>query len=76
MPGRGAPFTPELVTALVARGIAVTPVVLHTGVSSPEAGEPPYPERFAVPEATARLVDASHQLILEAVGGRALVERS
>jgi S-adenosylmethionine:tRNA ribosyltransferase-isomerase len=30
--------------------------VLHTGVSSPEAHEPPYPERFTVPEATARLV--------------------
>ena len=28
------------------------------GVSSPELHEPPYPERFAVPEATARLVTA------------------
>jgi S-adenosylmethionine:tRNA ribosyltransferase-isomerase len=34
--------------------------VLHTGVSSPEAHEAPYPERFLVPEATARLVNAAH----------------
>jgi S-adenosylmethionine:tRNA ribosyltransferase-isomerase len=41
---------------LVARGIAVLPLVLHTGVSSPELHEPPAPERFAVPAATARVV--------------------
>ena len=35
----------------------VAPIVLHTGVSSPERGERPYPERFRVPAATARLVD-------------------
>jgi S-adenosylmethionine:tRNA ribosyltransferase-isomerase len=58
MPSAGRPFTAELVTALVARGILVAPVVLHTGVSSPERGERPYPERFQVPAATARLVNA------------------
>ena len=31
--------TPEIITALVARGISVTPLVLHAGVSSTEAGE-------------------------------------
>ena len=51
MPSAGRPFTPELVTELVARGIAVAPIVLHTGVSSLEAGESPYPERFRVPAA-------------------------
>jgi S-adenosylmethionine:tRNA ribosyltransferase-isomerase len=138
MPSAGRPFTRELVAALVARGIAIAPITLHTGVSSQEAGELPYPERFAVPAATARLVnaarggggrviavgttvvraletaaaggdgtlmpaagwtrhvvrpatgvrtvdglltgwhepDATHLLMLEAVGGRALVERS
>src|SRR5439155_915081 len=30
----------------------------HTGVSSPERGEPPYPERYCVPASTARLVNA------------------
>ena len=65
MPSAGRPFTPALVTALVARGIAVAPLLLHTGVSSPEAGETPYPERYAVPAATARLVNAAR-----AGGGR------
>ena len=36
----------------------VAPLTLHTGVSSPERDEPPYPERYEVPEATARLVNA------------------
>ncbi|CAA9528320.1 MAG: S-adenosylmethionine:tRNA ribosyltransferase-isomerase-like protein [uncultured Solirubrobacteraceae bacterium] len=65
MPSAGRPFTPELVTALVARGIAIVPVTLHTGVSSQEAGELPYPERYAVPAPTARLVNAAR-----AGGGR------
>jgi S-adenosylmethionine:tRNA ribosyltransferase-isomerase len=34
--------------------------VLHTGVSSLERGETPYPEQFRVPEETARLVNAVH----------------
>ena len=58
MPSAGRPFTAELVTELVARGILVAPVTLHTGVSSSEHGEPPFPERFQVPSATARLVNA------------------
>jgi S-adenosylmethionine:tRNA ribosyltransferase-isomerase len=58
MPSAGRPFTAELVTELVARGVLISPVTLHTGVSSPEQGEPPYPERFRVPAATAGLVNA------------------
>ncbi len=56
MPSAGRPFTGEVLAGLAARGITVAPVTLHTGVASPEAGEPPYPERFTVPAATARLV--------------------
>jgi S-adenosylmethionine:tRNA ribosyltransferase-isomerase len=56
MPSAGRPFTPELVTTLVARGIQVAPVTLHTGVSSQEAGEPPMPEWFEVTASTARIV--------------------
>ncbi|MEO6471579.1 MAG: S-adenosylmethionine:tRNA ribosyltransferase-isomerase [Aeromicrobium sp.] len=59
MPSAGRPFTDRLVTELVASGIAVAPITLHTGVSSPESGEPPSPERFAVSAATARLVEAT-----------------
>jgi S-adenosylmethionine:tRNA ribosyltransferase-isomerase len=56
MPSAGRPFTAELVTRLVSAGIVVAPVTLHTGVASPEAHEKPYPERYEVPAATARLV--------------------
>ncbi len=61
MPSAGRPFTDQVVTDLITRGVAVAPVVLHTGVSSQEPGEPPQPERFRVPEATARLVNATRQ---------------
>jgi S-adenosylmethionine:tRNA ribosyltransferase-isomerase len=57
MPSAGRAFTPELFTALAARGVVVAPLVLHTGVSSPEADEAPYPEPYRVPAATAALVN-------------------
>jgi S-adenosylmethionine:tRNA ribosyltransferase-isomerase len=56
MPSAGRPFSAELVTRLVAAGVLLVPVLLHTGVASPEAHERPYPERFSVPETTARVV--------------------
>ena len=59
MPSAGRPFTPELVTRLVAKGIGVTPLVLHTGVSSLEANEHPYPEWYRVPPATAQRINAT-----------------
>jgi S-adenosylmethionine:tRNA ribosyltransferase-isomerase len=43
----------------------IVPVLLHTGVASPEAHERPYPERFVVPETTARVVNQAR-----ADGGR------
>ena len=61
MASAGRPFTADLLVRLLARGIVVAPIVLHTGVSSPEAHEPPYPERFDVPEATARLVASTRE---------------
>ncbi len=60
MPSAGRPFTAELVTELVARGVLVAPVTLHTGVSSLERGEALYPERYRVPAATAQLANAVH----------------
>jgi S-adenosylmethionine:tRNA ribosyltransferase-isomerase len=56
MPSAGRPFTAELITRLVARGVLFAPLTLHTGVSSPERHEPPFPEPFDVPATTARLV--------------------
>ena len=49
MPSAARPFTPELVAALVPEGVLFAPVTLHTGVSSLERGEAPYPERYRVP---------------------------
>lgn len=56
MPSAGRPFTPELVTGLVAAGVVMAPIVLHAGVSSLEIGEAPHAERFRVPASTAQLV--------------------
>ncbi|WP_155054099.1 S-adenosylmethionine:tRNA ribosyltransferase-isomerase [Streptomyces blattellae] len=58
MPSAARPFTARLVAELVSRGVQFAPVTLHTGVASPEVHEPPYPEWFAVPEASARLINA------------------
>ncbi|GHD84646.1 S-adenosylmethionine:tRNA ribosyltransferase-isomerase [Streptomyces naganishii] len=65
MPSAARPFTARLVVELVSRGVQFAPITLHTGVASAEAHEPPYPERFSVPEASARLIGAAR-----AGGGR------
>jgi S-adenosylmethionine:tRNA ribosyltransferase-isomerase len=57
MPSAGRPFTPELITRLVAKGVGVSPLLLHTGVSSLEANERPYPEWYRVPATTASRVN-------------------
>ncbi|MHB8507685.1 MAG: S-adenosylmethionine:tRNA ribosyltransferase-isomerase [Candidatus Dormibacteria bacterium] len=64
MPSAGRPFTHEV---LVARGVSVAPVLLHTGVASLEASESPYPEYFRVSAAAAARVNAVH-----ADGGRVI----
>lgn len=61
MPSAARPFTPRLVAELAASGVLIAPITLHTGVSSLEAGEAPYPERYRVPWTTARLVNAAHE---------------
>ena len=57
MPSAARPFVHRLVTTLVAGGVLIAPVTLHTGVSSQESGEGPLPERYVVSEATAALVN-------------------
>ena len=57
MPSAGRPFTTDVITRLVAKGVGVAPLVLHTGVSSLEAHEPPYPEQFRVSAHTAHAVN-------------------
>ncbi len=70
MPSAGRAFTPELLTRLIARGIQIAPLLLHTGVASTEQKEPVYEEYYRVPEPTARLINAArlaHQRVI-AVG--------
>ncbi len=67
MPSAARPFTTEIVTRLVSRGIAIAPVTLHTGVSSLEGGEDPYPESYDVPAATARMINLTRR-----TGGRVI----
>ena len=57
MPSAGRPFTPEVMTRLVAKGVGVAPLLLHTGVASLEANEPPYAEYFKVSLATAHRIN-------------------
>ena len=67
MPSAGRPFTPEILMRMVAKGVAVSPIVLHTGVASLGADELPYPERVRVPATTAERVNAAR-----AAGGRVI----
>jgi S-adenosylmethionine:tRNA ribosyltransferase-isomerase len=57
MPSAGRAFTPEIITRLVAGGVTVAPLVLHTGVASLEDHEPPYEEFYRVSPETARAVN-------------------
>ena len=61
MPSAGRPFTPEVLMRLVAKGVGVAPVVLHTGVASLEEDELPYPERVRIPRSTAARVNATRR---------------
>lgn len=61
MPSAGRPFTPELVTTLVSRGVGIAPIVLHAGVSSLESHEPPFEEQYRVPRQTAERVNAARR---------------
>jgi S-adenosylmethionine:tRNA ribosyltransferase-isomerase len=59
MPSAGRAFTPELITRLIAHGVQIAPLLLHTGVASLEDHEPPYEEFYRVPPDTARLVNGA-----------------
>jgi len=61
MPSAGRAFTAELIMRLVARGIIVVPLILHTGVASLEDHEPPYAEYYRVPESTVQIINLAYQ---------------
>jgi S-adenosylmethionine:tRNA ribosyltransferase-isomerase len=67
MPSAARPFSRRVVARLARRGIAIAPILLHTGVSSLEDHEPPYAEYFRVTPATARAVNEARER-----GGRAV----
>ena len=67
MPSAARPFTHEIVTKLAVAGVPIAPITLHTGVSSLESDEDPYPEWYSVPKHTARLVNTTR-----AAGGRVI----
>lgn len=67
MPSAARPFTAELVTALITRGVVVVPVTLHAGVSSYEDDEWPGDERYHVSEHAAAVVNA-----IRSSGGRVI----
>lgn len=62
MPSAGRPFTRDVVARLEKKGVRVVPLVLHTGVSSLDSDEDPYPERYLVPVETARVVNEARVL--------------
>ncbi len=59
MPSAGRAFTPELITRLVAKGIHIVPLILHTGVASLEDHEPSYEEYYRVSADTAQVINAA-----------------
>lgn len=62
MPSAGRAFTRPMLDRLTRNGVRIAPLVLHTGVSSLEGDESPYPERYSVPRATAQMVNSARAL--------------
>jgi S-adenosylmethionine:tRNA ribosyltransferase-isomerase len=61
MPSAGRAFTHPLITRLLVKGVQFAPITLHTGVSSLEVEERPYPEYFEIPETTASLINLAQR---------------
>ena len=74
MPSAARGFTPELVDKLLHKGVQIVPILLHTGISSLETDEEPYPEYMEVSALSAQrinLAKAKGQRII-AVGTTAI----
>ena len=61
MPSAGRAFTPRLITQLIAQGVQIAPLLLHTGVASLEEHELPYEEYYRIPLETAQQVNATRR---------------
>ncbi len=61
MVSAGRPFSDRVLVELISRGVTIAALTLHAGVSSPELHEPPAPERYHLPQDTARLVNSARR---------------
>lgn len=65
LPSAARPFTHRVVDNLMEKGVGISPILLHTGVSSLEIDSedledhPMYPEPFQVPSSTAQQVNCA-----------------
>jgi S-adenosylmethionine:tRNA ribosyltransferase-isomerase len=59
MPSAGRGFTAPLIERLLQKGIVFAPVVLHTGVSSLEENETPYPEYMEIDPLTTSIINTA-----------------
>ncbi len=59
MPSAGRGFTSELIERLLKKGIVIVPVLLHTGVSSLEEYETPYPEYMEIDPIAAAIINTA-----------------
>lgn len=59
MPSAGRGFTPQLVDKLLKKGVVFAPILLHTGVSSLEENEAPYPEYMEISPLSAAIINTA-----------------
>ena len=61
MPSAARGFTAELVTRLLQKGVQIVPILLHTGVSSLEWNEEPYPEYLEISPLSSQRINIAKQ---------------
>ncbi|MEL6971938.1 MAG: S-adenosylmethionine:tRNA ribosyltransferase-isomerase [Bacteroidota bacterium] len=61
MPSAARGFTESLVKKLLKKGIQIVPILLHTGVSSLEINEHPYPEYLEISRLSSQLINTAKQ---------------
>ena len=74
MPSAGRGFTPRLIESLLKKEVTIAPIILHTGVSSLEENESPYPEYMEIDPVSAAIINLAkkqHRRII-AVGTTAV----
>jgi S-adenosylmethionine:tRNA ribosyltransferase-isomerase len=57
MPSAGRGFTKTLVDRLLKKGVVFAPILLHTGISSLEENESPYPEYMEIDPVSASIIN-------------------